>query len=513
MQKLKKHPVLTETLVLFLLVIGIFFWFNFHKAINLPPQSLHAWRQTDCTSQTLNYYQHGMHFFKPELHVLISDNKTTGYSVEEFPIVFYTVAALYKVFGYHHWVYRLFTFLFFIIGLWSVYRLCRNFVNNKWLAVALPLLFFSSTVLAFYSINFIGNIPAIGITLLGWLFFIQFYQTEKRKFWFIALALFTFSTLLKISEGISIGAIGLLYLIEILGYKSWRINKHKLFKRIDIVYFVAAIAIVIAWYFWAHQYNAAHNQQYYTFHWNPIWSLSHGWINEVWNTVLNRWLYNYFHTIFLVLLFLGLLSIIIFFKKFNRLLASLSLFLTLGSIFYLLSFFSNLHDHDYYMISVYIVPVFVFITLLEFVSRNYSNKVNWLILSLLLICLLIALPKTRRNLNGRYFVWEYEFPQTSVYQSFYNIEPYLDSIGVDKNDKIISIPDFSTCYTLYLSNRKGWTCYMGENSDSSRIAQNIEKGAKYLLLNDIKLADSSYLKPFINQEVGIHGSVHIYKLK
>ena len=40
-----------------------------------------------------------MIFFKPEIHSLVSDDKTSGYAVGEFPIIYYFTAIAYNIFG------------------------------------------------------------------------------------------------------------------------------------------------------------------------------------------------------------------------------------------------------------------------------------------------------------------------------------------------------------------------------------------------------------------------------
>jgi len=70
--------------------------FNYHKIINYRPQAIHSWRQTDCASQALNYANKDINFFKPQLHCLLSDNYTTGYCTEEFPILYFTVGVFIK---------------------------------------------------------------------------------------------------------------------------------------------------------------------------------------------------------------------------------------------------------------------------------------------------------------------------------------------------------------------------------------------------------------------------------
>ena len=105
--------------ILFILVILILSgYYQYHKTLFYPPQSVHAWRQADCASLTLNYYKYGMKFFNPRIHLLMADNGTSGYcSPSEIPIFYYTVAVLYKLFGVNESIIKLINLLIFLTGL------------------------------------------------------------------------------------------------------------------------------------------------------------------------------------------------------------------------------------------------------------------------------------------------------------------------------------------------------------------------------------------------------------
>ena len=87
--------------------------YNYQDILFKSPQSIHLWRQCDCLSITMNYYQDNNPFFKPSIHNLGRDG--TGKTVSDFPLIYFSVAELWKVFGYHEFIYRLVVVLFFFI--------------------------------------------------------------------------------------------------------------------------------------------------------------------------------------------------------------------------------------------------------------------------------------------------------------------------------------------------------------------------------------------------------------
>ena len=50
------------------LLAGVSFYYNYHEILLKRPQSVHKWRQADCASIALNYYQDGMKSFEAETH-------------------------------------------------------------------------------------------------------------------------------------------------------------------------------------------------------------------------------------------------------------------------------------------------------------------------------------------------------------------------------------------------------------------------------------------------------------
>ena len=65
-----------QIIIFFSCFIALFLLYQYHTILFLRPQSIHQFRQTICTSITLNYYEHGMKFFIPEVHNLFSDAGT-----------------------------------------------------------------------------------------------------------------------------------------------------------------------------------------------------------------------------------------------------------------------------------------------------------------------------------------------------------------------------------------------------------------------------------------------------
>src|SRR4051812_40000420 len=103
-----------NNLILLAILAALFFLYAYNKTLFYRPSSIHQWRQTDCLSITKNYYEEGLNFFQPKIHF---QGVKDGKAVSEFPVLNYTVAQLWKIFGEHEFIYRLLEYLIFTFAI------------------------------------------------------------------------------------------------------------------------------------------------------------------------------------------------------------------------------------------------------------------------------------------------------------------------------------------------------------------------------------------------------------
>ena len=110
-----------KTGYLFIFLLFIISWlYNYPGILSYPPYSIHAWRQADCLSFTLNFYKENLKFWEPAINGLGVDGQ--GRTVSEFPIIYYTVAQLWKIFGQHESIFRLINIAIVFFGLFNLHR-------------------------------------------------------------------------------------------------------------------------------------------------------------------------------------------------------------------------------------------------------------------------------------------------------------------------------------------------------------------------------------------------------
>lgn len=501
------HP--SYRFLFLLLVLSVLY--DYPSILFKRPQSVHHWRQSDCASLSLNYYQTGMHFFQPQTHNLTSDNGTTGYNAtSEIPIEYYFIAVLYKIFGYHDFIYRMVNTLIFLAGLFFLYKTLFLWLNSFFWSTTITLFFFTSPVLVYYGNNFLTDTSALAFALVAWYFFSKFYLLGKQKSFFISMFFFLLAGASKITALMSFVSIVTVFLIELFGITKFKEQK-KLFQKpvIQAISFFIVILIIGSWALYANNYNNIHRMSYFSTGIFPFWSMDKNGVQQVLFHVKHYWLNQYFHVSALYLLGALFLVSLIFCKKLNRFLLIINLSIFIGTILYIILWFSTFKDHDYYTINLYILLIFTFVSFAWLMKYHFSYLFNSpYIKSLFFAFLLFNVVHANNQIHQRYNGWWNEHPE---YKDYDSITPYLRSIGIAPLDTVICLPDQSH-FTLYLMNQRGWTNCLSQNTDYASIASNIKKGAKYLIINGNETLSREYLQFFMQHPLGQYGNVRIFKL-
>jgi len=459
----------------------------------------------------MNYYQDNNAFFEPSIHNLSADG--TGKTVSEFPIVYYSVARLWKLFGHHEYIYRAVVLLFFFLGLFAVYKLFEKELRDSLLAMILALFLFTSPTLAYYANNFLMDIPSLSLALMGLYFFIKFIRKSKNKYLYYAALFYAISGLLKISSLMSFMAILGLFFFELLNVKLKPDGKIFFNPKIQIIPLVCVLLIQVIWYKYAINYNNAHNGGIFLIGILPVWELSVPEIKETIDAIIDHIKWDYFRRETQVMFLLMFLFVMVYPQKKNRLYFLLTFFVSLGFLLFVILFFQPLKEHDYYTINLFILAPIVMLSFFKLLKENFKKVYMSVILRVLIIAFLIHnIDFCRRRMEGRFNTdgWQNELYAKNL-KPLEQITPLLDSLGINKNDRVICLSDNSINISLYFLNQKGWTNY-GLSLDSLKIRETINLGAKYLILWDDELLQDNRVKPFIRTKVGEYKNIGIYKL-
>lgn len=473
------------------------------ESLFLRPMGVHQWRQSDSASEALNYAQNDIYFFTPQMH---SQTGKNGYSASEFPIIYYAVAQLYKWFGFHEYIFKLVNLAFFIMGLWFLYLIALRFIKNKWLAIIPVIILGTSPYYFYYGLNFLPNVPAISCALVGWYFILKYIDEHKVAQLYLAAFMFTLSALLKASDGMNFAIAGLVLLIHIFHADA---ATKSIYKKQTLHILAGAMIFAvsfISWVFYCKQFNAANGTGASLLGILPIWKLGPYDIYMVCRNALMEWaMYIYNPLVWIIVI--G--SAYLFFRnlrRINPMLRLITVLFILGSFIYCLLWFEAFRDHDYYMLTPIVFPAFLMIAILNLFESDLTIKNVKRKRVIFIGILILSIGYNGFMQHNRYYNPDYN----TVNKDLYTVEPYLRSIGIQRTDLVVSVPDPSLNNSLYLMNNPGWT---EEFTDKNyNIYYFIDLGAKYLIVNDSAYAKNELYSRFMKNKIGEYKSISIYKL-
>ena len=514
--------------LIFILSFMIMTIIFYDSVLDKGPLNKHVWRQTDCLSMT-HHYMIGNDLFYPEMHTLRSDDYTKGLSAGEFPILYYIVGNVWKLTGESYLVYRITYLIIMFFGLFALFKSLQLLFKDVFWSLTLSLFLFTSPVFAFYGVSFLTDVPALCFTLIG-LYFILLHNLERSirylyiGFFFIALA-----GLLKISS-----LIAFMFLIFILVLESFSIKtiKNQLFFfsiKKTWVGVIGTFLVIFSWYLYAHYFNQKHGFKYTFNDIHPIWLMNGLEVKELLKMVKVETSYLFFSRPTLIFMAITFLINIVLVRR-ATLFASLSnIVIMIGSVLYFLLWMPLMGVHDYYYSSLLILflglvlPLFVYLNShhnLLFRKKIFKGVFLVFFLYNFMYCGQMMRLRTvdrsdEYSLIGnielikklRWSNWQGEI----AYLPFEEMRGYIRTIGIEADDKIISLPDHSFNISLYLLNQRGWTNF-SKYSSSGEVQALIDKGAKYLFIANEKTLAQPFLMPFTQHQIGTFKGIKIFSL-
>ncbi len=480
------------------LLLALYFILDFHNILFFRPQGIHFIRQSDSLSFVANYYKNGFHFFEPQVFNLQS---TDGKAACEFPILYYITALLYLIFNEHEFILRLLTLSIASAGFLYLFKLILLLLKDVVYAFAFTFLFISSTVLLYYSNNFLPDPSALGFTLIGWYCFFNFFKNGKnKKSLLLCFIFFSLAALLKVTYFINpVAAILSVFTYEFFRKKGF---KKGVIKNIfPLILFASSLTLIFLWNAYVLYYNQINHDNYFLVHALPLWDLSKNESAVVWDHILNFWYSKYYYQSTFHVFAMIIIAGIFFIRKSEKLILIPALFLAAGSTCYFVLFFAAFKYHDYYFITL--MPSIIFIIISTFVaiknkfpkwSNHYAAK------SLVILLCVLSLNYAKEKLVQRYI--NNEDLHSSIGTKLADSRKFIDSL-VPENAKVIIVTDQTPNGALYFINRSGWNIRDTSEKSKADIATYISQGAQYILYTDKKYIDDSFEGKKIGEEKGI----------
>lgn len=417
---------------------------------------------------------------------------TDGIHRMEFPLMQWITACLYKIFGKHVIITRIFMFITGIFSILGIYKLLSSLFHNRILSIIGAWAFSFSPSFYFHSINPMPDNLALCCSIWGLALFFTWYNDKRQIILLLSGILLSVGTLCKLPFIMYYAVPGFYFLSKIL---NGGINK-KIVQQSIIIF--GLIVFPIFWYISViPQWNdnviikgIFNNKESMT--------IILDYMRHILLSTLPESLINYGALIFFFAGFYFLYKGKRYKDERFTLILALSI---IALIYYLFEVNAIAKVHDYYLFPFY--PL-IFILVAYGAYNLYISKKTTL--KYLTIILLLGLPVTCfLRMDGR---WKPEAPRFN--KDFLAYKNELRN-AVPKDALIVTGNDISHFIYFYYTDKKGWG-FDNDNLSSSDLNEMINKGAEYLYSDSRSLEDNENIRQYLESLILEKGSVRIYKL-
>lgn len=482
-----------------LLFTGIFLltaWFSqIPHWLNLPPVSIHQWRQADGAALAWHYAQQP-DFWQPSIFNLFENGD--AHAVGELPLLYWLSGMLSKTFGFPGYPLRWIGLVLLYIGLWSFGWIMLRATRHPLLAALASGLLLTSPILNYYGPGFLPDAPAFCLVMVMAACLVRADERQSPG-WVVLAGIFTvLAVLLKLSMAILPLALALIW---ILGKRRQVWRTHSLWQSHWPIWVMLGILLIVAGFrWWIAQYNAQHHTAYFLASTRPIWSYSPSFILETLN-LFGRMALPVFISggawLFCLIAFYMLV------KNWNQTAFTVrwaGMFSLLGSLGYFLLWFRMFREHDYYLLCLLILPAFLW-----WVSASLFSAKKMLLL--LAGAWLLGLWQAGKVAESRL---QLAFEPTSTLNlppDAFLSDSTLTQFGIPPSARFLCPQDPSPNIALFALKRQGWTAY---NFSHQIKADTLEKycagfGLTHLALRDSSLYGELYTRYFPEKIAVVRG--------
>jgi len=477
-----------STIILFSIVV-ISFAMHF-KHFQKDLMGIHVWRQAETQSTIINFYQEDFNIFNPRRN---DRGNGEGFHRMEFPLMQWLVAGLYKIFGNHLVISRIFMFITGLFSVFGMYKLLKTISGQDILAITGAWAFNFSPSFYYYTINPLPDNFALCNSIWGLVMFFLWLK-KGRSFHLILSGLFlSIGALCKLPFILYFSVPLVYFLMDAWANKTWKAS-------ITNTCVVSLFAVLpLAWYI----------SVVPQWHGNGIvqgildvrvpGSVLLDNLRHHLTITLTESLLNYGSVLF----FLAGFYFIIKKKAYKH--ALFPVFAAWG-ITLVLYFLFELNmigkSHDYYLFP-FLPALFILVGYGAFnLFQAHSKLIKYFVVILLLILPLLAFLR----MDGR---WNPGSPG------------FNKDLLVFKNELRNAVPEDALCIAgndnshfifFYYIDRKGWG-FDSNKLGEKDFARMIDGGATYLY-SDSRLFDNDpKIAPFLDDLVMEKGSVKVFRLK
>lgn len=451
---LKSKKFATLSFVITVTLLSIIFY---RSTITEFPRAIHAWTQSDRYAIALKFLENGFDFFHPATYNLKGKE---GVTQVDFPVNEYLVAIAMKISGSTEpVVFRMYTLLYCIIGLFFLFKLTHSVTNNYFYSLLVVVFVFTLPVYCYNQAGFIPSAPAFSSMLIGVYFLYRYYQTKNQKDHFLVIVFMTLAALSRLPF--------VIFLFALLGSTALLKLREKAAFVKSILPCIGGIAMVGLYYLYnkhlADEYGAY-------FLMEPQYISSWEMFNYILKAIKERWITEYL-TVFHYVIFAIAAGFAVIKRKDlaiyvreQSLFSGWLIFSLFGAVAY---FFINgvqYIDHDYYFIDSFMLPLIILLVLLfRFISFN-KNIIQYGFSVALVFLLSGAAYNCYSSQQQRFSVQAYDQVEQAR-QSFIGSGEFLDSLGVPRDAKLLVLQAYTSNTPFIYMKRNGYTVLVLRNGD------------------------------------------------
>jgi hypothetical protein len=231
------HKIKIWHLLLVLMLVQVMM----HAAyLKLPAVGNHVWRQCNTLAVARNYYQEDMNILYPRIDKRYHTNGITG---PQFTSYDYTLALVYKAFGFSQNAHRYLSLIIGVFAIWGMFFLGLHYFRDKQLAFFCAYAIIGIPEFYYHSINAVPDLLALTSMIWGWYGYQNFLKSGKLLWAILTVILLTLAGMTKIMFLIP----GFVFLGDII--------QQKIYRKLTIVPILTMGLIVASasfgWYYWA----------------------------------------------------------------------------------------------------------------------------------------------------------------------------------------------------------------------------------------------------------------------
>lgn len=417
---------------------------------------------------TIGFINNGLDLFHPETLIYNKQfpnwwtyaHENTITSVD-FPIMEYVVAIIMKITGNTSpWIFRMCTFVVALLGMFYLFKVALLITNDILKSLLVTSVAMTSPVYAYYFNGFIPGIPALTFAIIALYFYIKYLNDDKLRFFSLFMLFITLSVLIRTSFAV--------IWIAMLGFEFLRILRKETKLLDKLIPVIVSIVVFFSYYLW-NRHLASENGTLFLGNLMPADDWNE--FSDIMARTKNNWQYHYFRKVHYQLFVIVIVSALCFFiwkrikirKRIgaDKNIKSLSLWILVavsffGYLLFTIAMARQFPNHDYYFIDTFFLPVLLLLTM----SLNVLPKINnskcgivFLVTSVIFVSVMLKdVDETQKQRRRNY--WSPASERTI--RNYRDSEQFLDSIGVAKDAKILTLWAYPQNTPFVLMNRKGF---------------------------------------------------------